>query len=281
MQKEEYLEKEIDLRELILGIWGKKLFIIIFTGVVTLLAILYVYTKTPIYEVETVFKIGDITDSKGSRQLESSNTIINRLNIIHNINIPKEELTRLSSISIIKGSKNLIKIKVVSTSNEKALEKLKFIIDSIKSDHKIKIDNYLKIMNEKLNLLISEENRFNKETVELNKDINKKENSISDILKTNPVAAVYTMNLNAKTNELIELKDKAYRLRNDITNIKISLLDENIQPTKILGEVITSKSPIKPKKILIVVVSFVTGFILSIFLVFFIQFVNSFRRTEK
>ncbi|WP_369122186.1 hypothetical protein [Arcobacter suis] len=36
----------------------------------------------------------------------------------------------------------------------------------------------------------------------------------------------------------------------------------------------------KPKKTLIVVISFISGFILSIFLVFFMQFINSIRKED-
>jgi len=51
--------------------------------------------------------------------------------------------------------------------------------------------------------------------------------------------------------------------------------------TKKIGEVTISNQPInKPKKKLIVAVSFVTGFILSIFLVFFIDFIKSISKSH-
>ncbi len=67
----------------------------------------------------------------------------------------------------------------------------------------------------------------------------------------------------------------------EIDNLKLQISDEKILETEILGKFITSKYPIKPKKKLIVVVSFVTGFILSIFLVFFMQFIKSFKEDEN
>jgi LPS O-antigen subunit length determinant protein (WzzB/FepE family) len=57
---------------------------------------------------------------------------------------------------------------------------------------------------------------------------------------------------------------------------------ENVIMTKQIGDIKIDEQAInKPKKTLIVVVSFVTGFILSIFLLFFIQFINSMRKEEK
>ena len=52
--------------------------------------------------------------------------------------------------------------------------------------------------------------------------------------------------------------------------------------TKKIGEITISNHPInKPKKKLIVAVAFVTGFILSIFLVFFIDFIKSISRSDN
>ncbi|XPS39436.1 hypothetical protein ACN2C3_07205 [Aliarcobacter butzleri] len=56
---------------------------------------------------------------------------------------------------------------------------------------------------------------------------------------------------------------------------------ESVIMTKQIGDIIISNEPInKPKKSLIITVAFVTGFILSIFLVFFIEFVRSLKKEE-
>ena len=49
MENKQYIqEDEIDLKELFITIWKRKLFVISFTFVVTLLAIIYVLIKNPI-----------------------------------------------------------------------------------------------------------------------------------------------------------------------------------------------------------------------------------------
>jgi len=63
LQKEEFIqEDEIDLRELVLTIWSKKVFIISFTLIVTLGAILYVSFKNPIpiYSGNIMIEIGEV-----------------------------------------------------------------------------------------------------------------------------------------------------------------------------------------------------------------------------
>jgi LPS O-antigen subunit length determinant protein (WzzB/FepE family) len=57
---------------------------------------------------------------------------------------------------------------------------------------------------------------------------------------------------------------------------------ENVIMTKQIGDIKIDEQAInKPKKTLIVVVSFITGFILSIFMVFFIQFINTMRKENN
>src|SRR5690554_6052688 len=65
MQENRYLQDdEIDLRELFLTLWEKKVFIILFTLVITVLATVYAYIKTPIYEAKALVEIGEYTLDK-------------------------------------------------------------------------------------------------------------------------------------------------------------------------------------------------------------------------
>ena len=71
-------------------------------------------------------------------------------------------------------------------------------------------------------------------------------------------------------NELEKIKDFIIEKHKNETNFY-----ENVLMTKQIGEIKISDTPInQPKKKLIVAVAFVTGFILSIFLVFFLKFIK-------
>ena len=48
--------------------------------------------------------------------------------------------------------------------------------------------------------------------------------------------------------------------------------------THVIGSISISEDPIKPKKKLIVVVAFITGLMLSIFLAFFLEFIQGVKR---
>ena len=77
--------------------------------------------------------------------------------------------------------------------------------------------------------------------------------------------------LNIDLKRLLESKDI----------LEKSLLPHNYKNTEIVGNIMTNDYPTKPKKKLIVVVAFVTGFILSIFLVFFIEFIKNGKNEEE
>lgn len=191
MKDREYIqEDEIDLRELFKTIWEKKLFVILFTSIVTLVAIIYVLVKNPIpiYQGKAFLEIGKIqSQTFGQSLFDNPTDLAQILSIEYKVeaSIPKATISLLEITS--------------------------------KNENKEKIQNNIK-------------------------------DAVAFII-----------------NKHIE-KAKFY---------------ENAIMTKQIGNIVIDDTPInKPKKLLIVVVSFVSGVILSIFLVFFMQFVNSIRKEE-
>lgn len=191
MKDREYIqEDEIDLRELFKTIWEKKLFVILFTSIVTLVAIIYVLVKNPIpiYQGKAFLEIGKIqSQTFGQSLFDNPTDLAQILSIEYKVeaSIPKATISLLEITS--------------------------------KNENKEKIQNNIK-------------------------------DAVAFII-----------------NKHIE-KAKFY---------------ENVIMTKQIGNIVIDNNPInKPKKLLIVAVSFVSGFILSIFLVFFMQFVNSIRKED-
>lgn len=181
-------EDEIDLRELFKTIWDKKVFILLFTGIVTIVSIVYVLLKnpTPIYQGKMYIEIGKIQDKNFvPALLESPNDLSQILKLELNVNASTlKGTTKIVEVIFNNENKDLI--------NEKLIETKNFIIEKHKEE---------------------------------------------------------------------------------------SSFYENTLVTKQIGNIeISSEAINKPKKSLIVVVAFVTGFILSIFLVFFLQFVQTMRK---
>ncbi len=247
-------EDEIDLRELFKTLMKWKKFIIIFTVLVTLVALIFVFIKTPIYEIKAYVEVGSIkhnnnnnNNNNNNSAIENPNNLVKRLQISYIDGSDKEETTFLRSVSAVKKTENLVELVVDSVSNEKAKIKLNEIIDDIKLQHQSKIDNYKALIIENINNLKSQKQML--------------ENSKNNF----EGSQLINYNLSSKINEL---------------NLEIS--SYSIKQTDVIGKIIVNDYPVKPKKKLIVIVAFITGLILSIFLVFFLEFIrNEDKNGEK
>ena len=189
MENKQYIqEDEIDLKDLFVSIWKRKIFIVLFTSFITLIAIIYVVLKNPIpiYQGKAFLEIGKIqSQTFGQDLFDNPTDLAQILNIEYKV-----------EASILKSSTSLLEI---ISKNE------------------------------------------NKEEIQ---------NNIKD-------AVTFIINKHTE-------KAKFY---------------ENVIMSKQIGNIVIDDNPInKPKKTLIVVVSFISGFVLSIFLVFFMQFINSIRK---
>ena len=307
MQEKQYTEDEIDLKELFNTIWQKRLFIAIFTFVVTTCAGVYAYNKTPIYEVKSIIEIGFID----KQLLEEPSILEQKLNVIFSVddksinNDPKKGI--ISSIIQMKTVKNFIEVKTEAVSNEIAIAKSKEILDYAQKLYEPKIEQYKTLVNNDISNIENEINFLKNEKMKMLTD--KVESSKANLEKYNQeINSLYKSNTNANDKissmivsvqmvnyqNLIEnaqnvlkassleieqiLKDTIPKLdqKKEIAEFKIS--EQNLTNTRLVGDYITSEYPAKPKKVLIIVVAFVTGFVLSIFAVFFMQFVSSVRK---
>ena len=191
MQNQKYLqEDEIDLRELFKTLWKHKIFILVFTSMVTFIALIYVLLKNPIpiYQGKMYLEIGQIQDKNfAPMSIEKVTDLAYILNLEFKVNS-----------NIPKNTFNLIEITFDNIDKNVISETLTRVKGFVLEKHKKLISFY-----------------------------------------------------------------------------------ESAIMTKQIGDITISNEPInKPKKSLIITVAFVTGFILSIFLVFFIEFVRSFKKEE-
>jgi LPS O-antigen subunit length determinant protein (WzzB/FepE family) len=307
LRENQYIEDEIDLKELFNAIWQKRLFVAIFTLIVTLCAGIYVFVKTPIYEVKSIIEIGFIE----KQLVEDSSVIEQKLNVIFNVddkninNDPKKGI--ISSIIQMKTVKNFIEVKTEAVSNEIAIAKSKEILDYAQKLYEPKIEQYKTLVNNDISNIEDEIKFLKNEKMKMLTD--KVESSKANLEKYNQeINSLYKSNINAndkissmivsfqmvnyqnlienaqnvlKTSSLeIEqiLKDTIPKLQQKKEVIKFKTSEQNLTNTRLVGNYVTSEYPAKPKKVLIIVVAFVTGFILSIFAVFFMQFVSSVRK---
>jgi LPS O-antigen subunit length determinant protein (WzzB/FepE family) len=314
-------EDEIDLRELWNTLMKRKFFIIGFTAIVTILAIVWALTRTPMYEAKALVEIGNYklhnnnnNNNNNKSQLDNASQLVKKLNVlfIDMYKNKKDRVSEITSIAVPKKSNNFIEIKSLATSNELATKEIDNVVSYIKDEHKKILDDVkqrreleIKNIDTKIN------NIKNKEIVLLSKKIDMQERNLKDYKKqlkliddniskiqnTNPSLAAlklmekrdlstFIINLNM---QLMDMRNKKDTLETTVINeliekknlVKSMMLPHNYKNSEIVGEIITNDYPVKPKKKLIVVVAFVTGLILSIFLVFFMNFIRNEDETNS
>ena len=313
MQENKPLEEdEIDLKELFKTIWAKKIFIVIFTLVVTILAGFYAYIKTPIYEAKALLEIGEYKINNTTKNsVDDASTLEKKLSTLF-VDMEKnlkDKTSEISNISVVKGLKNFLEIKSESTSNEEAKNEILKVLTFVQNEHEKILDDVKKQKEMELrniDLQISDiksksvalidkkiENNI-KNLKSLEEQLKQVDENLKKIDSLNPSLAALklmekrdiTNSINTITIQNFELESKKdelltttlYKLEESKQIAESLLLSHNYKNTQIVGEIMTNDFPTKPKKSLIVAVAFVTGFIISIFLVFFIQFIQGIRK---
>lgn len=304
MQENRYIqEDEIDLRELFKIIWDKKNFIILFTLAITVLATVYAYSKTPIYEAKALVEIGEykknpVDDAVALEKKLSTIFIDMEKNL-------KDKTSEISNISVVKGLKNFLEVKSESTSNEEAKNEILKVLTFVQNEHEKILDDVKKqkemelrnidlqisdIKSKSVDLIDKKIENNIKNLKSLEEQLKQVDENLKKIDSLNPSLAALklmekrdiTNSINTITIQNFELESKKdelltttlYKLEESKKIIELSLLPHNYKNTQIVGEIMTNDFPTKPKKELIVAVAFVTGFIISIFLVFLFNFIK-------
>ena len=314
-------EDEIDLRELFDTIMRRKKFIMVFTFIVTVLAIIYSLTKTPIYEARALVEIGSYklhnnnNNNNNKAYLDNGSQLVQKLNLlfIDRYKNKKDLKAKIVSISIPKkGAKTFIEIKSEAISNELAKKEITKVISFIKEQHQKILDDVkqrremeigniekniesiktkaVPLLDKKIALQEQSLKEFKDQVESIRKNISKIEdkNPALTALKLMEKRDLTTFIINLNT-QLMDMRDKrdeilnrrVAQLEEQKTLLKSLLLPHNYKNSEVIGEILTNDYPIKPKKKLIVIVAFVTGLILSIFLVFFLEFINGNKEDKR
>ncbi|QCT93919.1 chain-length determining protein [Caminibacter mediatlanticus TB-2] len=257
-----YEEDEIDLKDLIKTILRYKKFIFIFTFFITFLAGLYVYFKKPIYEIKANLQVGYINNKQffynpNALIVYIKNTYDNSKN--DKIKYPKV------FVSLVKNTKDILNIKIDDFSNERAINYLNEILKDINSKENAKIDMYKKIINQKIKIL-----QESKKQLLINK-----QNYLNKIKSINDSQIISNL-----LQAIADIQKQVLSINDKIINLKSQLSPLNIIKTQIIGKIEKSNKPVKPKKTLIIIIAFITGLILSIFLVFFMEFIRSLKEED-
>lgn len=317
IQQNKLQEDEIDLRELFKTIWSRRFFVAIVTCIITAVAIVYALLKTPIYEATALIEIGSYrayNNNNNINLLDDASALEKKLNVLF-IDINKNKKNReaeIVSIAVPKNQNNFLDIKAESVSNELATQEINKVVSYIQNKHQVILDNIKErrefeiknieskilniknkevvLLNEKIQLQEESLIQYKKELTKITENMKKIENINPSLTALKLMEKRDISNFILQSNlQLVDIKIKRDELLTDTVNklyeekniLASMLLPQNYKNSEIIGRIIINDYPIKPKKILIVVIAFVTGLILSIFLVFILEFAKSFKQEES
>ncbi len=338
-------ENTIDIRELFSILKRRKKLIWSITGLITLLALIYVLVATPWWEANATLEIGKYTDKKTGKvvYLEKGQGVSERLKIKY-IDIYKHVKNRDSKIKSIKSSKKnpqFISVSALGKSNTLALTEINKVINDLQDTHQKIIDeiiakkkseldaiersiiqiekykltditeeiNYIKkvnlpTINKKIVSIKAEMDIALKQKQEATKNLSSLSGNnaslaalrlaqiqgLEDKISSNKIKLI-SMNSNKEKiltstlpslhRKLEELKQiSLVSLEEKRKLIELSMQPHNYHNTAIIAKLVTQDKPVKPKKVLILIVTFITGLMLSIFLAFFLEFINDLNSEE-
>ncbi|NOX16647.1 MAG: hypothetical protein GXP61_11620 [Epsilonproteobacteria bacterium] len=314
-------EDEIDLVELFRTLMKRKWFIFLFTSIITFVAVIYAFAKIPMYEATALVEIGNYklynnnnNNNNNKVQLDDASQLSQKLNVlfIEMQKNQKNQKSEISSIKVLRNQKSFIQIKSLSISNSLATKEIKKVVNYIQNHHKkiledvkkrrefeiknidIKISNIknkeVKLINEKIDILENNLKKNKKQLIVMQNNIKKTQIKNPSLAALNLMQARDLTDSIAKlTMDLLDIKNKKENLISTDVNdliekknlIASMLLPYNYKNSQIVGQIITNNYPVKPKKKLIVIVAFVTGLILSVFLVFFMEFIQNIKKENQ
>ena len=313
-------EDEIDLKELLKTLLHYKKTIFITTFLITFFAFVYVLLKTPVYEAKALIEIGSyrLNDDKAQNNknsrvlLDTPNNLKTKLDItfIESKKNLKGKQQWIENISIPNKSTTFLSVKAQGATTELAKKELLDLLHYIQNEHQKLLDDIkqkrlkkIAIMQKKIATLQNIDLPINiKNQKKMLHDIKFYENNLHQLIKEfnktkskNSTFALLILTQQKNIQDLIyNLQNQLDNLVKQENNIKIEIDDINQQimdtqnllkpynykNTDFIGGILTQDHPIKPKKKLVVIVAFITGFILSVFLVFFLEFIKSFKEEE-
>jgi LPS O-antigen subunit length determinant protein (WzzB/FepE family) len=271
---------KIDLRELFSVLKRRKILVMLVTLIVTILAVIYLLMAKPVYEIKSIVEVSLIDD----KPVQSINDTKQKLDFTYEVDVKNKEieLPVVSEISIPKKTTSLLVIKTQGYSNEDAVTLMTKIVDEITTQENEKITIYKDTVKEKLAQVEADILRNEKTATELKAKIADYENKFLSISKKDAaLAGIYAIEIGKKESELYSMVNRISTLRSQKNDLALSISDLRIQPTRVIGDFEVLDKPIKPKKALIVVVAFITGLMLSVFLAFFLEFIRSPKEEEN
>jgi LPS O-antigen subunit length determinant protein (WzzB/FepE family) len=271
--EEHIYDDEIDLYELWLTLKKRKITVLVSIITFVFLGALYCLFSPNIYRIDSVVSLPTGLGEKIIISFDVTKDIVDKLNdklkernikyLASTLNLPSNVLSSVTLINSkkYKNDKNFIQISIESK-DKKSLSQVKEAIISYLNKNpylKIELDREVHLIKEKIEAL---KNKLH--------DQEKTGNKIKDLILHRKIR---TMGFNP-----LDIDKTILNIKLQIKDLQI--LKNNIHGYKELASYLSDK-PVKPKRKLIIAVSFISGLFIGIFLAFFQEWLENVRKERK
>jgi len=275
-----HADDTIDLRKLFSTLQKRKKLIFSITALFMLLALVYIFVTKPVYQVQAMIEVGKVNvGTKDETVLDNIADIKQKLEYIYGVKSKQAmRLPKVKSISVNKQAKSVFSVLVEGHSNEEAVTFIEGIVKKVEKEYEEQVHTFMHTQKE-LILLTQEDIKTAQENfIKIQKTLENYSQKIMNLSTEDAaLAGIYTIQISQNQTQAQSLQALVSALKAKEYNLKLSISPLRIKQTHIVGNVEVLEKPIKPKKILIFLVSLITGLIFSVFMVFLLEFLRSIK----
>lgn len=291
-------DDEINLADLFLIIWKRKMLIIVVTLLMTLSAVGISLLLPKVYRVDTILE--PARDAEGELVENSQSIRENILGgaynqaIVKKLKIPMIDLPEFK-VSVPKQT-DLVKISIESSDPQQAVRVLQTLLNEVAGKIRTQLELKRSLAENKLAAAIAVESFFPKQIQQVEEQFKLAENKIVEMERsrkasiTNPkndpmVVLLYLNEIQNQQVFLSSLQEKIVALQKEKELARVAVKTLRLKLAGLKGTNITKQptmpdKPIKPKKILIVALAFILGLMGGVMLAFMVEFISNIRRSE-
>ncbi|WP_457595569.1 hypothetical protein, partial [Hydrogenimonas sp.] len=233
----------------------------------------YLWIAKPVYEAKALLQIGSID----SKILEKPATLKTKLDAIYHIgdsNV-RQEYPYISAVTIPKKTEGLIQLTALGLDNESAVKKIQDLIRMLEAEHGKTVENYIALKQKHLAVSRKKAKELKEQIEKLSKTVDAETKALKEAEKRGERrdVGIASMTYSKNLEKLYTLQSLLSDTENRISQYEMALSPLRLKKTQRVGEIAVYDHPVKPRKKLIVAIAVVSGFMLGLFAIFFLEMV--------
>jgi len=251
------------------------------TAFMTLCAILYAFfIAKPIYEAQALIQVGKINGN----HVEPIKSTRKKITFTHQLDSwgDSKKLPVVSSVDVLAGQTDLLLIKTIGRNNEDAVRLLQTEIDTLIKRQTKDVNKAQKAYETAIKTTQSQLKSAKSTIKELRRNISDYDQKVLKLTKKDvSLLGTYFLELWKIRAKIKKQEQWIGTVSHHLGRARLMLVDTI--PPQLIDKILTSEKPAKPRKALIVAIGFVSGLLLSLLILFFLDFLLEIRekRAER